>query len=101
MSEIPSPAHGDADQSLDTRRRRALWRAEHRGTKEMDIMLGRFAAAQLPLMVDPALARFERLLTEPDPDLHAWMLEPALATDADFRDLIEHLRRFHRLEPTV
>ena len=34
----------------ETRRRRAAYRACHRGTKEMDWILGRFAEAALPAM---------------------------------------------------
>ena len=32
------------------RRRRAAYRASHRGTKEMDLILGRYAVARLPDM---------------------------------------------------
>ncbi len=51
------------------RRRRALYRAQHRGTKEMDHLLGRFAEARLAEMDDAALGLFETLLALPDPDL--------------------------------
>ena len=43
------------DDDLDIRRRRAAYRAAHRGTKEMDIMLGRYADATLPTLADPDL----------------------------------------------
>ena len=33
---------------VETRRRRAAYRASHRGTKEMDWMLGRYAERALP-----------------------------------------------------
>ena len=35
---------------IEIRRRRAAYRACHRGTKEMDLILGRFAVARLPDM---------------------------------------------------
>ena len=44
---------------LETRRRRAAYRCAHRGTKEMDIMLGRYGEAMLPTLADPQLAHFE------------------------------------------
>lgn len=59
---------------LDIRRRRASWRANHRGTKEMDIMIGRYADAVLPELIDPALAEFEAFLAEPEPELQRWLL---------------------------
>lgn len=82
---------------LDTRRRRAAYRATHRGTKEMDWIIGRYAEAVLPELEGEALARFERLLNLPDPELHQWFHSPQLAADSEFADLIAALRRFHRL----
>ncbi|MET0381295.1 MAG: succinate dehydrogenase assembly factor 2, partial [Methyloceanibacter sp.] len=35
---------------LGMRRRRALWRATHRGSKEMDFLLGRFAEREVEAM---------------------------------------------------
>jgi antitoxin CptB len=53
--------------ALEERRRRAQYRAAHRGTLEMDWLLGRYAAAALPAMPQAELDRFEGLLTLPDP----------------------------------
>ena len=83
---------------LDARRRRALWRASHRGTKEMDLMLGAYARAELARMDAARLARFEALLALPDPDLNAWILQPALIDGSDFSADIGALRRFHGLD---
>ena len=43
---------------VDMRRRRALYRAQHRGTKEMDHMIGRFAEAKVPQLSAEELGRF-------------------------------------------
>ena len=59
-----------------SRRRRAAFRASHRGTKEMDWLIGRFADARVPDMTPQALADFERLLQMPDPELHDMILYP-------------------------
>lgn len=83
---------------LDTRRRRAAYRAAHRGTKEMDWLLGRYAAAVLPELEGDALDRFERLLAMPDPEVQTWLLAPQLAGASEFAELIREMRRFHRLE---
>ena len=53
----------------DSRRKRALYRAHHRGTKEMDLLLGGFADAELARMSDSELDAFELLLALPDPEL--------------------------------
>jgi len=56
---------------LDERRRRLLFRCWHRGTREMDLILGRFADAEIAGLTDNELAQFERLIEVPDPDLYA------------------------------
>ncbi len=86
---------------LEMRRRRASFRASHRGTREMDWLLGRYADATLSEMVDPALAVFENLLQLPDPDLHAWILDPALIDQHEFAELIATMRTFHKLDQPV
>jgi antitoxin CptB len=58
---------------LDARRRRALFRAWRRGIREMDLVMGNFADANLPAMSDAELDEFERLLDAPDPQLLAWI----------------------------
>ncbi len=58
---------------LDPRRRRALFRAWHRGTREMDLLLGRFADAYIGDLSEPDLADFEALMEVPDRDLFAWV----------------------------
>jgi antitoxin CptB len=56
---------------LDARRRRLLFRCWHRGTREMDLVLGRFADAEIANLRDEELAQLERLIEVPDPDLYA------------------------------
>ena len=56
---------------LDVRRKRLLFRCWHRGTREMDLILGRFADAEIVSLSDDELLQFERLIEVPDPDLYA------------------------------
>jgi antitoxin CptB len=53
-------------------RKRLLWRATHRGIKEMDIVVGGFAQARLSNMSIGELALFEVLLEIPDQELLSW-----------------------------
>jgi antitoxin CptB len=82
---------------VETRRRRAVYRACHRGTKEMDWMLGRFAQATVAGMPVDQLGRFERLLALPDPDLQDMILHPDLTTAGEFAALITAIRAFNGL----
>lgn len=56
---------------LDDRRKRLLFRCWHRGTREMDLILGRFADAEIDNLSDDELSQLERLIEVPDPDLYA------------------------------
>ena len=56
---------------LDDRRKRLLFRCWHRGTREMDLILGRFADVEIAGMTDGELTQLEHLIELPDPDLYA------------------------------
>ncbi len=56
---------------LDDRRKRLLFRCWHRGTREMDLILGRFADAEIGNLSDDELTQLETLLDVNDPDLYA------------------------------
>lgn len=59
--------------SSEARRKRLLFRAQRRGFKEVDIIFGTFAAAELDGMDEGELDQFEALLTAPDQDVYAWL----------------------------
>lgn len=56
---------------LDDRRKRLLFRCWHRGTREMDLILGGFADANIAALSDTEMADLESLMELPDPDLYA------------------------------
>ena len=56
---------------LDDRRKRLLFRCWHRGTREMDLILGRFADAEIGNLSNDELSQLETLLEVNDPDLYA------------------------------
>jgi antitoxin CptB len=60
-----------SSEGLDIRRKRLLFRCWHRGTREMDLILGRFADAEIAGLTDGELDALERLIEVPDPDLYA------------------------------
>jgi antitoxin CptB len=57
----------------DTRRRRLLFRATHRGTFENDLLLGGFVRAQLDLLTEADIEALEAVMDLPDPDLADWL----------------------------
>jgi antitoxin CptB len=80
---------------LDVRRRKILFRAWHRGTREMDLLMGRFADAALAGMTDAELDEFERLIEVPDPELSAWIMGEADAPAAYDTPTFRKLKAFN------
>ncbi len=63
----------DMPAELDPRRRRLLFRAQHRGTKEADLMVGGFVARHILAFTDADLDALEAVLEFPDVDLSDWL----------------------------
>ena len=84
-----------SSEGLDSRRRRLLFRCWHRGIREMDLVLGRFADAQLASLSDSELDEVERWLEVPDQQIFAWVngMEP-VPSNYD-TELFHRLQGFH------
>lgn len=74
----------------ETRLKRMRMRSMRRGTKEMDILMMRFADAHLDTMEEAELDLLDRVLEENDQDLYRWITgqEAAPATLAPVIDRI-------------
>jgi antitoxin CptB len=81
---------------LDIRRRRLLFRSWHRGTREMDLIMGRFADACIQGLRDRDLDDFERLTQMPDPQLMDWIIGQAPVPAAYDCAVLRQLQAFHR-----
>jgi antitoxin CptB len=79
---------------LDERRRRLLFRCWHRGTREMDLILGRFADATIESLSDMELAELERLIELPDPDLYAALIGETMLPPDFAGPLFQRIRAF-------
>ena len=84
----------NAIDALDARRRRLRFRAWHRGTKEMDLVLGPYADAHAPGLDPEALDRLESLMEEADTDLLKWVMgQESPPADVD-KELLDRLIAF-------
>ena len=84
-----------SSEGLDPRRRRTLFRAWHRGIREMDLIMGRFADAEIGTMSEPDLDTFELLIEVPDRDLFRWVTGEAETPSNYDTDVFRRLRAFH------
>jgi antitoxin CptB len=86
---------GRSSNGLDDRRRKLLFRSWHRGTREMDLILGRFADTALAGLTQSEVDEYERLMDAPDPDLYAWITGERPTLPAHDSDLLRRIREFH------
>lgn len=61
-------------ETAEARLKRMAMRSWRRGTKEMDLVLGPWADAHLATLDEETLQTYDRLLSENDQDLMAWIL---------------------------
>jgi antitoxin CptB len=80
---------------LDTRRRRLVFRCWHRGIREMDLIMGRFADAYIDRLSDGELAELESLLELPDQELFGWIMGTEEAPPGCDTSLFRRLREYH------
>ena len=55
--------------------KKLLYRANHRGTKEMDLLIGSFANENLKKLTFEELKEFEILLNFTDKELSSWLVD--------------------------
>lgn len=80
---------------LDPRRKRTLFRAWHRGIREMDLIMGRFADAEIGTLSEAELDEFERLIEVPDRDLFRWITGEDPTPENYDTPVFRRLKGFH------
>lgn len=81
--------------SQDARRRRILFRSWHRGTREMDLILGRFADAEIAGLCESELDDYELLLEARDRDVFGWLTFEAEIPRLYDTPVLRKIRAFH------
>ncbi|WP_175868817.1 succinate dehydrogenase assembly factor 2 [Bartonella gabonensis] len=79
---------------LDVRRRRLIFRAWHRGIREMDLIFGHYVDAHITGMNDKMLSELEYIMSFDDRDLLTWItgeiLPPSEIDSPLFRDIANY-----------
>jgi antitoxin CptB len=81
-------------ESLDILRRKLRFRAWHRGTKEADLMMGRFADSYLEQFGAEELEQFSALLEETDLDVYGWVIGREPVPEAHRTPVMDLLQQF-------
>jgi len=89
--------------NLSNRQKKLLFRAWHRGTREADLMVGRFAQVYVPTLDEAGLDIFEEFLDENDPDIFDWISGrtpiPMLPITPLLQDMHDYYKNPHEEEP--
>ena len=59
---------------LETYKKKIIYKASHRGSKEMDILLGNFINKYIELFNENELNIFDSILDYDDDDIYQWMI---------------------------
>jgi antitoxin CptB len=81
------------------RRKRLLFRCWHRGTKELDLIVGRFADAHLAGLSDSELTELEQILDVPDPELYAALTGEAPTPSGVAASMLQKIKSFRVAGP--
>ncbi len=87
-------------ESPDPRLRRLSVRSWRRGTKEMDLILGRWSDAHLADLPADRLDAYEALLAENDPELYDWITGRA-PTPEPHQPMIREIAAFSKASGPV
>ena len=79
---------------LDPRRRRILVRAWRRGIREMDLVIGGFADAEIDQLSDVELDELELLMAEEDADIFRWVTGEAEIPEQFRTALFDRMRAY-------
>ncbi|MGH6930891.1 MAG: succinate dehydrogenase assembly factor 2 [Dongiaceae bacterium] len=82
------------EQDPQTQRRRLRFRSWHRGTREADLILGRFADRHLAEFSAEQLDRYAALLEKSDPDIFDWIAGRQPVPSAFDNDIMRLLKDF-------
>ena len=81
---------------LDPRRKKLLFQSWHRGTREMDLLMGRFADATVDEWSEGDMTDMEALLRVPDPELYKWLTEHEPVPDNHRSAILDRVIAFHK-----
>lgn len=80
---------------LDPRRRKILFRSWHRGMREMDIIYGKFADAEVANLSDAELDDYETLMDLPDRDVLMFVTGEAETPAHYDTPVFRKMKQFH------
>ena len=80
--------------NINNLKKKILYRSKHRGTKEMDILLGSFVKKYVNFLNETELCELESLLNIDDEVLYKWYLNKQTTTLIPENGITKKLKKF-------
>jgi antitoxin CptB len=74
--------------------KKLLYRSNHRGTKEMDLLIGTFAKENLDLLNQNELFEFESFLNFTDREISSWLINNTINLEIDKLSVSKKIKNF-------
>ena len=74
--------------------KKLLYRSNHRGTKEMDLLIGGFAKENLKSLNADELKEFELILNYTDKKLNSWLVDNKIDSDLEKFSISKKIKEF-------
>lgn len=71
-----------------------IYRSWHRGTKELDLILGNFISENIQNLSNIEIKNYEILLNCEDPDIYKWIVNQEEPNNSTLKDLISKIRAY-------
>jgi antitoxin CptB len=84
------------DDNISIKRKQLIFRSWHRGTREIDLLLGKFADARLPGFDAGQLMLYDRFLNNSDPDIFNWLTGQEPVPPAEDNAVVAALLAFYK-----
>jgi antitoxin CptB len=86
----------EPEDNISITRKRLIFRSWHRGTREIDLLLGTFAEAHIPRFNEEQLAAYDRFLKNSDPDIFNWITGQEPVPPAEDNGVVSLLLAFFK-----
>lgn len=73
-----------------------LYRSNHRGCKETDILLGKFFNSEFKNFSDEKLNLYNQFISQDDALIYDWLLGKE-TVDSKYQDLVQIIQKFHKI----
>jgi len=91
---LPIMPQDIAEDNISIKRKRLIFRSWHRGTREIDLLLGKFAEAHIPQFSEVQLATYDRFLNNSDPDIFNWITGQEPVPPSEDNDVVRLMLKF-------